>query len=85
MSSGKSKSSRKTREPYERVTEVGQVPIAFQEIRELAAREWQRSLERGGGTVACQIIADLMDSVIAVTSQNPGCLSEMAEGRVQQP
>jgi len=78
MQAGKNKSSQKTREPYGKVTEVGQVPIALQEIRELA-RFGQRMPEdqvrkRFGE------IESIAESIIAVTCANPGCLSQMAEG-----
>lgn len=66
------KKQQKTREPYGKVTEVGQVPIALQEIRELA--------KANGGYPNRMQILEILDSVIAVTCANPGCLSQMAEG-----
>jgi hypothetical protein len=69
MQTGKSKSSQKTRQPYGKVTEVGQVPIALQEIKELA---------RGNRSTTCQVIEELVSSIIAVTCANPGCISEIA-------
>lgn len=60
------------------MTEVGQVPIALQEISELAGRLLQvdTQFEQGGRLV---MIKQLADSIIAVTCANPGCLSQMAE------
>lgn len=84
MSSGKNKSLQKTREPYGKVTEVGQVPIALQEIKELA-------LMAGGAggkmpfldqRQRLEAIGKIADSVIAVTCATPGCLSEMLDRQV---
>lgn len=69
MNGGKNKLRPKTREPYGKVTDVGQVPIALQEMRELLKRSDINSAE----------VLTILDSIIAVTSANPGCLSEMAE------
>ena len=62
----------KTREPYGKITEVGQVPIALQEMRELIKAIDHPALLR------------LIDSTITVTCANPGCLSQMAEAREVQ-
>lgn len=78
MNSGKSKSSRKTREPYGKVTEVGQVPIALQEIRELAI-DAQKIPDPESVRRRLEKIHQITDSIIAVTCANPGCLSQMAE------
>lgn len=66
MQTGKSKSSQKTRQPYGKVTEVGQVPIALQEMRELI-----RPIDHPA-------LYGLIDSIITVTCANPGCISEIA-------
>lgn len=77
MSYGKKQSSQKTREPYGKVSEVGQVPIALQEISELAGKaklsDWEQVEYQLGQ------IKQMADSIIAVTCANPGCLSQMAE------
>lgn len=70
------KQQQKTREPYGKVTEVGQVPIALQEISELAGK----LLQAGMLSARLDMIKELADSIIAVTCANPGCLSQMAEG-----
>lgn len=71
MNSGKSKSKLKVREPYGKVTEVGQIPVALQEIRELIGRP------DGQWNVA--EVKTILDSIISVTSANLGCLSDLAE------
>lgn len=82
MQTGKSKSKQKTREPYGRVTEVGQVPIALQEIKEINFQVCQEISRNGAvkSTTTPFVISRLIDSIIAVTCANPGCLSQMAEG-----
>lgn len=83
MNSGKKQSSQKTRQPYERVTEVGQVPIALQEIKEMAsgAGTWASHQNEISDYVRRMgVIRSLADSIITVTCANPGCLSQMAEG-----
>lgn len=82
MQVGKSKSSQKTREPYGKVTEVGQVPIALKEISELThhARQLKApEIAMDALFLGLGRIQFLIDSVIAVTCANPGCLSQMAE------
>ena len=76
MNSGRKQSLQKTREPYGKVTEVGQVPIALQEISELARKAKLSDWEQ----VEYQLnqIKQMADSIIAVTCANPGCLSQMA-------
>jgi len=78
MSYGKKQSSQKTREPYGKVTEVGQVPVALQEISEIAS-----GIKPDDGPISLQskarAIKNMADSIIAVTCANPGCLSQMAE------
>lgn len=80
MNSGKSKLSRKTREPYGKVTEVGQVPIALLEISEIAS-----GINPSDGPISLQIkaksVKNLADSILAITCANPGCLSQMADSR----
>ena len=84
MQTGKSKSLQKTRQPYGKVTEVGQVPVALHEIKDLASSpsrapflDQRERLETIDGIVA---------SIISVTCASPGCLSEMAaqSAHVQQ-
>lgn len=84
MNFGKKQSKQKTREPYGKVSEVGQVPIALQEIKELAD---PLKMEKGSmaGSVRLRTIRDLADSIITVTCANPGCLSEMAENATLKP
>ena len=80
MQPGKSKSSQKAREPYGKVTEVGQVPVALQEIKEMAfdgQRMPKESIENMWKQF--ELIGKLADSIITVTCANPGCLSQMAE------
>lgn len=77
MSYGKKQSSQKTREPYGKVTEVGQVPIALQEIKELAE---MRTSPNVTSDYQLRTIGILVNSIITVTCANPGCLSQMAEG-----
>jgi len=81
MQAGKSKSSQKTREPYGKVTEVGQVPVALQELKELAKRaaDFLSDADVKGCDKSIGQIYYLTDSIIAVTCANPGCLSQMAE------
>jgi len=78
MSYGKKQFSQKTREPYGKVTEVGQVPIALQEISEIAS-----GIKPDDGPISLQskakAIKNMADSIITVTCVNPGCLSQMAE------
>lgn len=76
MSYGKKQSSQKTREPYGKVSEVGQVPIALQEIKELAE---MRTAPNVTSDYQLRTIGILVNSIIAVTCANPGCLSQMAE------
>ena len=77
MANGKSNSRQKTREPYGKVTEVGQVPIALQEIHELArSSKLTDSFDVIHDNLAR--IETMADSIIAVTCANPGCISEMA-------
>ena len=77
MSYGKKQSSQKTREPYGKVTEVGQVPIALQEIKELAK---MRTSPNVTSDYQLRTIGILVNSIITVTCATPGCLSQMAEG-----
>jgi hypothetical protein len=81
MQTGKSKSKQKTREPYGKVTEVGQVPVALQELRERtdSALENIKYVELTKAQESLVIVRKLADSIIAVTCANPGCLSQMAE------
>lgn len=81
MNSGKKQQLQKTREPYGRVTEVGQVPVALQEIHELATRPGGRGEIFLDQRERLEAIGKIADSIIAVTCANPGCLSQMAEGR----
>ena len=81
MQTGKSKSSQKTRQPYGKVTEVGQVPVALQEIKELTggAGTWASTENQVSDYIRrLDLIRDMTNSIIAVTCANPGCLSEMA-------
>ena len=80
MSYGKKQFSQKTREPYGKVTEVGQVPVALQEISELVrdARSYMVTNRTEADRLLSQL-ATLTDSLIPVTCANPGCLSQMAE------
>lgn len=71
------KQQQKTREPYGKVTEVGQVPIALMEISELAGKAKLSDWEQVEFQLAQ--IKQMADSIIAVTCANPGCLSQMAE------
>lgn len=82
MNSGKKQQSQKTREPYGKVTEVGQVPVALQEIKEINFQMCQE-ISRDGvvkSTTTPFVVSRLIDSIITVTCANPGCLSQMAEG-----
>lgn len=72
------KPKQKTREPYGKVTEVGQVPVALQEISELAADGF-KFVDRERAVEQLQKIDLIARSIIAVTCANPGCLSQMAE------
>lgn len=74
---GKNNSKQKTREPYGKVTEVGQVPVALQEIKELC----ERPNKPGEITPEWRLanISVIVGSIISVTCANPGCISEMAE------
>lgn len=84
MQTGKSKSKQKTRQPYAKVTEVGQVPIALQEISEIAS-----GIKPDDGPISLQskakAIKNMADSIITVTCANPGCLSQMAEDLILIP
>lgn len=81
MQVGKSKLSQKTREPYGKVTEVGQVPVAFQEVKELVKSGLTliQNGDYGMAVEANRTASIVLDSIIAVTCANPGCLSQMAE------
>ena len=79
------KAKTKTREPYGKVTEVGQVPVALQEIRELSLIGASLpNSEVAAKTTNLHCIKLIADSIIAVTCSNPGCLSQMAEAREVQ-
>ena len=66
MKDTKDKSSKPTkRAPFQPVTRLEQVPIAFYEIRELATR--------GDAT----LIVPLIDSVIALTNATPNALATL--------
>lgn len=79
MQTGKSKLSQKTRQPYGKVTEVGQVPIALQEIKELSASPPRKDGPFLDQRQRLETIDSIIDSIISVTCANPGCISEMAE------
>lgn len=79
MSYGKKQPSQKTREPYGKVTEVGQVPVALQEISELAGKGLKID-QRFEPDARFEMIKEITDSIITVTCATPGCLSQMAEG-----
>lgn len=76
MSYGKKQQSQKTREPYGKVTSIGQVPIALQEIKELAE---MRTAPNVTSDYQLRTIGILVNSIITVTCATPGCLSQMAE------
>lgn len=78
MNSGKKQQLQKTREPYGKVTEVGQVPIALQEVSELASFS-PRITRPLSPEARLVMIKTITDSIIVVTCANPGCLSQMAE------
>lgn len=78
MNSGKNKSLSKTRQPYGKVSEVGQVPVALMEVRELS--EIGLKTKNVAEQSDCfKRILTMADSIIAVTCASPGCLSQMAE------
>lgn len=79
MDYGNDQSSQKTREPYGKVTEVGQVPIALQEIEELA-QIGLKTKNVAEQSDCFKRIQNMAQSALSVTCANPGCLSQMVEG-----
>lgn len=75
------KPKEKTREPYGKVTEVGQVPIALQEMAEVIKHGMYEAShgENENSKRRFEILQRINDSIITVTCANPGCLSQMAD------
>lgn len=84
MNSGKKQSLPKTREPYGKVTEVGQVPVALQEIEELA-QIGLKTKNVAEQSDCFKRIQNMAQSALSVTCANPGCLSQMAEAATLIP
>lgn len=78
MANGKNNSRQKTREPYGKVTEVGQVPIALQEIKGLSSSPGGKGEIFLDQRERLEAIDSIVTSIITVTCANPGCISEMA-------
>lgn len=79
MNSGKGRSKLKVREPYGRVTDIYQVPVALHEIRELSNYPNSAIGDNEQSLKLLMKIRVLIESIIAVTSANPGCLTNLAE------